>query len=82
MVHFTGETAKEKKSPFSFQMFQKLRLTKCRLEDVAQVASVIAGHASLLPLVLEQMLLEVARVAVGRVTDVTLVRGARAVSRL
>ena len=63
-------------------MFQKLRLTKCRLEDVAQVASVIAGHASLLPLVLEQMLLEVARVAVGRVADVTLVCSSRAVSRL
>ena len=66
----------------SSPLFKKLRLTKCRLEDVAQVAAVIAGHASLLPLVLEQVLLEVARVAVGRVADVALVRGARAVGRL
>ena len=54
-----------------------------RLQDAVEVAPLdVAGHVALLPLVLQQVLLEVARVAVGRVADVTLVRGARAVSRL
>ena len=42
------------------------------------MASVIARHAALLPLVLEQMLLEVARVAVGALTNVTLVQASTA----
>ncbi len=46
------------------------------------MAAIIARHAPLLSLVFQQMLLEVARVAVGRVADVTLVRSPRAVSRL
>ena len=46
------------------------------------MAPVIPRHAPLLPLVLEQVLLEVARVAVGGVADVTLVRVTRTVGGL
>ena len=38
----------------------------------------VAGHVALLPLVLQQVLLEVARVAVGALTDVTLVQASTA----
>ena len=46
-----------------------------RLQDAVEVASLdVAGHVALLPLVLQQVLLEVARVAVGALTDVTLIQ--------
>ena len=44
------------------------------LQDAVEVASLdVARHVPLLPLVLQQVLLEVARVAVGALTDVTLI---------
>ena len=46
-----------------------------RLQDAVEVAPLdVAGHVALLPLVLQQVLLEVARVAVGALTDVTLIQ--------
>ena len=49
------------------------------LQDAVEVASLnVAGHVALLPLVLQQVLLEVARVAVGALTNVTLVQASTA----
>ena len=49
------------------------------LQDAVEVASLnVAGHIALLPLVLQQVLLEVARVAVGALTNVTLVQASTA----
>ena len=49
------------------------------LQDAVEVASLyVAGHVALLPLVLQQVLLEVARVAVGALTNVTLVQASSA----
>ena len=48
---------------------------KGRLKHTVQVAPLdVARHVPLLPLVLQQVLLEVARVAVRALTDVTLVK--------
>ena len=49
------------------------------LQDAVEVASLnVAGHVALLPLVLQQVLLEVARVAVGALTNMTLVQASTA----
>ena len=50
-------------------------LTKSRLKNTVEMATVTASHGSLLSLMLQQVLFEVARMAVGGVADMTLVGG-------
>ena len=50
-------------------------IRKGRLQDAVEVAALdVARHVALLALVLQQVLLEVAGVAVGALADVTLVK--------